>query len=91
MRAQSLNTCKRGWWEKSHPIVMRAWGLSTINLGECESTLMGKREIRVAIVGSFCMQFLEQQGSGEHWSLKETIVGVVGSLLELLLHEEVGC
>jgi hypothetical protein len=91
MRAQSLNTCKRGWWEKSHPIVMRAWGLSTINLGECESTLMGKREIRVAIVGSFCMQFLEQQGSGEHWSLKGIHSRCCGKLVGVLLHEEVGC
>jgi hypothetical protein len=66
MRAQSLNTCKRGWWKKSHPIVMRAWWLSTVNLGECESTLMGKREIRVATVDNSYMQFLEQQESGEN-------------------------
>lgn len=52
---------------------------------------MGKREIRVAILGSFCMHILEQQGSGENWSLRETIVGVVGILLEMLLHEKVGC
>jgi hypothetical protein len=69
---------------------MRAWGLSTTNLGECESTLMGKSKIRMAIVGSFCMRILEQRGSGEHGNLRATIVGVVGSLLELLLHEEVG-
>jgi hypothetical protein len=55
MNSQSLNTCKRGWWEKSHSIVMRGWGISTINLRECESTLMGKMEIQMAIVGSFCM------------------------------------
>jgi len=29
--------------------------MSTINLGECESTLMGKREIRMAIGASFFM------------------------------------
>jgi hypothetical protein len=61
MRAKSLNTCKRGWYKKSHPIVMREWGLSTINLRECESTLMGKSEIQVAIVGSFACSF---------WSIK---------------------
>jgi hypothetical protein len=37
------------------------------------------------------MKFLEQQGSGEHWRLKADIVGGVGSLLELLLHEEASC
>jgi hypothetical protein len=36
------------------------------------------------------MQFFEQQGSGENWSLKEAIVGVMGNLLELLFHEEAG-
>jgi hypothetical protein len=45
----------------------------------------------MVIVGNFCMHFLEQQDSREHWSLKATIVGVVSSLLELFLHEEVGC
>jgi hypothetical protein len=62
MRAQSLNTCKRGWWEKSHPIVMRAWGLSTINLGECESTLMGKREIQWPLWVVFACSFWSNKG-----------------------------
>jgi hypothetical protein len=52
---------------------------------------MGKSEIRVAIVGSFCMHILGKQGSGKHWSLRAIIVGVVGILLELFLHEEIGC
>jgi hypothetical protein len=28
---------EEGWCEKSHPIVMRAWELSTINIGYFES------------------------------------------------------
>ena len=74
-----------------NPIVMRAWGISTINLGECESTLIGKSEIRVAIVGSLGMHFLELQGSGEHWILRVATIGVVGNLLEFLLNEKVSC
>jgi hypothetical protein len=36
------------------------------------------------------MQFLDPKVSGENWILKETIVGFVGILLELLLHDKVG-
>jgi hypothetical protein len=42
----------------------------------------------MAFVRYFFMQFVEQQKNVEHWSLKEAIVRVVGTWLELLLHEE---
>jgi len=38
---------------------MRAWGLSEINFGECESTIMGKIEIQLVIAGSFYKKYLE--------------------------------
>ena len=60
---------------------MRAWELSTINIGECESQHeRGKKEIRMGKEGKFYMYFLEQQGSTECLSLEASIVGMCGSL-----------
>jgi hypothetical protein len=44
---------------------------------------MGKTKILMGIVGSFDMQFLRLQERSEYLSLKTTIVGFMGSLLEL--------
>jgi hypothetical protein len=52
---------------------------------------MGEKEISMGKEGSFYKKKLGQQGSAKSWNMKTTIVGMYGSLLELQMHEEVGC
>jgi hypothetical protein len=44
---------------------------------------MGENEIHMGNERIFDMHILEQQGRGEYWNLKTTIVGMGDSLLEL--------
>jgi hypothetical protein len=53
---------------------------------------MGKREIHMGRVVVFTLVFGTTREVQECWSLKETIVGMCGSLFwSCKMHEEAGC